>query len=173
MRFSQPSLRLIFNYSFHFPGSTDRRPELNQHQPEELSGVQTARWPGLPATAPAALAVLLQTAGPVLARRLVVAQRQATMDWQIHICIKEKAKQETISFLLSNLLYFNFPLDSLSFDSHFDFFNYFLEKHCCFIVFTSLSHCSCVLKWWPSLRVISVWLCVPFGFVENKKRKRI
>lgn len=53
-------------------GPSDRRSKYVQRHPEKLGCLQTARGPGLSA-APAALAVVLQPAGALLAGRLVAS----------------------------------------------------------------------------------------------------
>lgn len=95
---------------------------------------------------------------------LTASQQQTTTDWQTHICIKEKAKHEMISFLLSNACCTFISLWILSLWFLLSLFVLILWKLCCFIVLLRFLHCSCVLKLWST---IHVWLCVPFGLAEK------
>lgn len=149
-------------------GPSDRRSEHIQRHPEKLSWLQTSRGPGLSA-APAALAVVLQPAGALLAGRLVASllhSNKTTMDWQTHICKKGKSKTRSYILLLSNtcctfisLWIPSLLLFLLSF--HFMICGRLVVLFCLFVCFL---HCSCVLKQWPTICVNSVWQCVLFGF---------
>lgn len=103
---------------------------------------------------------------------LTASQLQTTMDWQTHICIKEKAKQEIISFFSVNPVVRLFPSGFyLSFDSSFDFFKWFFWEALLFYCFVFLLNCSCVLKRWSAIRGNSVWQCVLFGLKKDLKRR--
>lgn len=97
---------------------------------------------------------------------LAASRRQTTTDWQTHICIKEKAKHEVISFLLRNTCrtFISLWILSLLWFLLWLFLST-LWKLCRLVVF--FLRCSSVLKLWST---IHVWPCVLFGLAEKRFR---